>query len=167
MVFAMSTRSWMATAARRLVMWRRILRDRPSRDFVRGTPAVHRGTGPANEAITAWPPVAVHGAKDHHASIARCCTDHADRASPARTCRRSITASRWTRSLTDSHGIPAPKIDYTIGEHAAHDGARHRPARGDLQRLAKTSPLSHRAWNSRATCWAPRAWAWTSALRSE
>ena len=34
--------------------------------------------------------------------------------------------------LKDSNGIPAPKIDYTISENTQpHDGARHRPRRGD------------------------------------
>ena len=39
--------------------------------------------------------------------------------------------------LKDSNGIPAPKIDYTISENThAHDGARHRPRRGDPRRRA-------------------------------
>ena len=37
--------------------------------------------------------------------------------------------------LKDTNGIPAPKIDYTIGDNTrAHDGARHRPRRGDPDR---------------------------------
>ena len=52
-------------------------------------------------------------------------------------------------------------------EHASHDGARHRPRRGDPDRRRRDPAplLAHGAELSRATCWARRAWAPTRSAR--
>ena len=53
--------------------------------------------------------------------------------------------------LKDSHGIPAPRIDYTISENTQpHDGPRHRPGRGDPdgRRRHAASHCSRTALNS-------------------
>jgi len=90
-----------------------------SRGFVRGyTLQFTRGTGPANEAITSMAAGRLPWGKDHHRVyrsllyrrllIGVACEDLPEEAN-----RVSLDPV-----LKDSHGIPAPRIDYTISENA-------------------------------------------------
>jgi choline dehydrogenase-like flavoprotein len=89
-----------------------------SRDFVRGyTLQFTRGTGPANEAITSMAAGRLPWGKDHHRVyrtllyrrllIGVACEDLPEE-------HNRVTLDPV---LKDSHGIPAPKIDYTISEN--------------------------------------------------
>ena len=132
------------------VMWsKEFYETDPSRDFVRGyTLQFTRGTGPANEAITSMAAGRLPWGKDHHRvyrtllyhrlQIGVACEDLPEE-------HNRVTLDPV---LKDSHGIPAPKIDYTISENTRpHDGARHRPRIGnpDDGRGEKHLLLAHRA----------------------
>jgi choline dehydrogenase-like flavoprotein len=89
-----------------------------SRDFVRGyTLQFARGTGPVNEAVTSVGAGRLPWGADHHRiyrdllykrlQIGVACEDL-----PELHNRVTLDAT-----LTDSHGIPAAKIDYTISEN--------------------------------------------------
>ena len=104
----------------------------PSRDFVRGyTLQFVRGNGPAHEAITNLGTGRLPWGKDHH-RVYRSQLYH--RLTAIVGCEDLPEEhNRVTLDpvLKDSHGIPAPRIDYTIGENTqAHDAARHRPRHG-------------------------------------
>jgi choline dehydrogenase-like flavoprotein len=90
----------------------------PKRDFVRGyTLQFNRGTGPANQAITGaasgqlpWGPAhhkAYREMLDHRVGIGVACDDLPEE-------HNRVTLDP---ALKDSNGIPAPRIDYTIGEN--------------------------------------------------
>jgi choline dehydrogenase-like flavoprotein len=101
------------------VMWsKEFYETDPSRDFVRGyTLQFTRGTGPANEAITSMAAGRLPWGKDHHCVfrslhyrrllIGVACEDLPEE-------HNRITLDPV---LKDGHGIPAPKIDYVIGEN--------------------------------------------------
>jgi choline dehydrogenase-like flavoprotein len=90
----------------------------PARDFVRGyTLQFARGTGPVNEAITSADAGLLPWGKDHHRAyrqlifrrllIGVACEDLPEE-------HNRVTLDPV---LKDSHGIPAPRIDYTISEN--------------------------------------------------
>jgi hypothetical protein len=90
----------------------------PARDFVRGyTMQFHRGTGIANEAMTSADAGLLPWGEAHHAAyrdlfykrlqIGIACEDLPEE-------RNTVTLDPV---LKDSHGIPAPRIDYTISEN--------------------------------------------------
>ena len=101
------------------VMWsKEFYETDPSRGFVRGyTLQFARGTGPANEAITSMAAGRLPWGKDHHRVfrslhyrrllIGVACEDLPEE-------HNRVTLDPV---LKDSHGIPAPKIDYTISEN--------------------------------------------------
>ena len=101
------------------VMWsKEFYETDPSRGFLRGyTLQFTRGTGPANEAITSMAAGRLPWGKDHHRVyrtllyhrmlIGVACEDLPEE-------HNRVTLDPV---LKDSHGIPAPKIDYTIGEN--------------------------------------------------
>ncbi len=100
------------------VMWsKEFYETDPSRDFVRGyTLQFARGTGPVNEAITSMIAGRLPWGRDHHRvyrtllyrrlTIGVACEDLPEE-------HNRVTLDPV---LKDSHGIPAPKIDYTISE---------------------------------------------------
>jgi choline dehydrogenase-like flavoprotein len=101
------------------VMWsKEFYETDPARDFVRGyTLQFTRGTGPANEAISNMAAGKLPWGRDHHRvyrtlfyrrlQIGVACEDLPEE-------RNRVTLDP---TLKDSHGIPAPKIDYTISEN--------------------------------------------------
>src|SRR5262249_20528953 len=101
------------------VMWsKEFYETDPSRGFVRGyTLQFTRGTGPANEAITSMAAGRVPRGRGHHRAlpslhsrpllIGVACEDLPEE-------QNRVTLDPV---LKDGHGIPAPKIDYTIGEN--------------------------------------------------
>ncbi len=101
------------------VMWsKQFYESDPSRDFVRGyTLQFNRGTGPVNEAITSMIAGRLPWGKDHHRvyrtlvyrrlQIGVACEDLPEE-------HNRVTLDPV---LKDAHGIPAPKIDYAMGEN--------------------------------------------------
>jgi choline dehydrogenase-like flavoprotein len=101
------------------VMWSKEFYETDrSRGFVRGyTLQFARGTGPANEAVTSMAAGRLPWGKDHHAVY---------RALLYRALRVGVACedlpeehNRVTLDpvLKDSHGIPAPRIDYTVSDN--------------------------------------------------
>ena len=119
----------------------------PSRGFVRGyTLQFARGTGPANEAITSMAAGRLPWGKDHHRvyrpllyrrlQIGVACEDLPEE-------HNRVTLDPV---LKDGHGIPAPQDRlHDQREHAAHDGARHRPRIGDTERRRGQEHIHARA----------------------
>ncbi len=101
------------------VMWsKEFYETEPSRGFMRGyTLQFARGTGPVNEAITSMAADRLPWGKDHH-RVYRTLFGHrlligvACEDLPEETNRVILDPV-----LKDSHGIPAPKIDYAISEN--------------------------------------------------
>jgi choline dehydrogenase-like flavoprotein len=101
------------------VMWsKQFYESDPSRDFVRGyTLQFNRGTGPVNEAITSMIAGRLPWGRDHHRvyrtlvyrrlQIGVACEDLPEE-------HNRVTLDPV---LKDAHGIPAPKIDYAMGEN--------------------------------------------------
>jgi choline dehydrogenase-like flavoprotein len=101
------------------VMWsKEFYETDPSRDFVRGyTLQFARGTGPVNEAITSMIAGRLPWGRDHHRvyrtllyrrlTIGVACEDLPEE-------HNRVTLDPV---LKDSHGIAAPRIDYTISEN--------------------------------------------------
>ena len=121
----------------------------PARGFVRGyTLQFNRGTGPANEAITGAATGRLPWGRDHH-RVYRELLDH--RVGIGVACEDLPEEhNRVTLDpvLKDSNGIPAPKHRlHDQREHASHDGARHRPGRGnpDRSRRHPVACVAHRA----------------------
>ncbi|MCW5744821.1 MAG: GMC family oxidoreductase [Alphaproteobacteria bacterium] len=89
-----------------------------SRDFVRGyTLQFGRGTGPATEAITSAASGRLPWGRDHH-RVYRGLLNH--RVAIGVACEDLPEAhNRVTLDpvLKDSHGIPAPRIDYTLSDN--------------------------------------------------
>lgn len=101
------------------VMWsKEFYETDPSRDFVRGyTLQFNRGTGPVTEAITSMIQGRLPWGRDHHQvyrtllyrrmQIGVACEDLPEE-------HNRVTLDPV---LKDSHGIPAPRIDYTMSEN--------------------------------------------------
>lgn len=101
------------------VMWsKQFYESDPSRDFVRGyTLQFNRGTGPVNEAITSMIAGRLPWGRDHHRiyrtlvyrrlQIGVACEDLPEE-------HNRVTLDPV---LKDGHGIPAPKIDYTMSDN--------------------------------------------------
>ena len=101
------------------VMWsKEFYETDPTRGFVRGyTLQFARGTGPVNEAVTSMAGGRLPWGKDHH-RVYRTLFYKSLRVGVA--CEDLPEAhNRVTLDpeLKDSHGIPAPRIDYTVGEN--------------------------------------------------
>ena len=106
----------------------------------------NRGVGPVNQAMAGVAAGHLPWGRDHH-RVYRELLDH--RVGIGVACddlpeeHNRVTLDPV---LKDSNGIPAPKIDYTICDNThAHDGARHRPRRGDPRRLRARAASTARA----------------------
>ena len=92
----------------------------PSRGFVRGyTFQFGRGVGPVMEAVMSEAKGLLPWGADHHAVFRRL---NGHRLSLAAICEdlpEEHNRVTLDPHLKDSHGIPAPKVDYTIGENSA------------------------------------------------
>jgi choline dehydrogenase-like flavoprotein len=90
----------------------------PARDFVRGYMLqFSRGTGPVNEAITSVATGRLPWGRDHH-RVYRQLLDH--RLQIGIACEdlpEEHNRVTLDPDLKDSHGIPAPRIDYAISEN--------------------------------------------------
>jgi choline dehydrogenase-like flavoprotein len=130
----------------------------PSRDFVRGYSfEILRGMGPVSAALWGMSSGRLPWGADHH----RCFEDIFDRTAgmvvicedlPEETNRVSLDPE-----LSDSNGIPAPKIDYTLSEnsrkmlaHSVARGAEVLEAAGAKQ-TATEAPLAPAGWHLMGT----------------
>jgi choline dehydrogenase-like flavoprotein len=101
------------------VMWSKEFYETDrSRGFVRGyTLQFARGTGPASEAMTSSAAGRLPWGKDHH-DVYRTLLYRALRVGVAcEDLPEEHNRVTLDPVLKDSHGIPAPRIDYTIGEN--------------------------------------------------
>ena len=101
------------------VMWSKEFYETDrARGFVRGyTLQFARGTGPANEAIISMAAGRLPWGKDHH-RVYRTLLYRALRIGVAcEDLPEEHNRVTLDPVLKDSHGIPAPRIDYTIGEN--------------------------------------------------
>ena len=107
-----------------------------SRGFVRGyTLQFARGTGPVTEAIDGVAAGRLPWGSEHH-HIFRQLLDHRLRIGVAcEDLPEEHNRVTLDPELKDSHGIPAPRIEYRDQrEHAADDGAWHCPGGGNPRR---------------------------------
>ncbi len=90
----------------------------PARDFVRGyTLQFARGTGVVNEAITSVAPDVCRGARTITAPIASLLYHRLQIGIACEDLPEEHNRVTLDPVLKDSHGIPAPRIDYTISEN--------------------------------------------------
>lgn len=129
------------------VMWsKQFYETDPARDFVRGyTLQFARGTGPVTEAVTGLIAGRLPWGRGHHRAfremfdhrllIGVACEDLPEE-------HNRVTLDPL---LKDSHGIPAPRIDYTIGENSRRM-MEHGIARAEEILMAAGAP---KTWTSR------------------
>jgi choline dehydrogenase-like flavoprotein len=91
----------------------------PGRDFVRGyNLQVTRGPGPVNTALGGLANGDIPWGKGHHAAFAK----HFGHAVNMGVCCEDLPEEHNTvtldSTLTDSHGIPAPKVTYALSENS-------------------------------------------------
>ncbi|MEA2799934.1 MAG: hypothetical protein QOE49_29, partial [Rhodospirillaceae bacterium] len=90
----------------------------PSRGFVRGyTLQFNRGTGPANEAITGAATGRLPWGRDHHRVYPELLDHRVGIGVACEDLPEEHNRVTLDPVLKDSHGIPAPRIDYTISEN--------------------------------------------------
>jgi len=130
----------------------------PSRDFVRGyNMQITRGPGPVKTAQTGLERGEIPWGKGHHQAFAErfghtvnldiCCEDLPEE-------HNTVTLDK---ALTDSHGIPAPKITYALSansermlEHGLARGTDVMEAAGAWQ-VHTTGPLRRAGWHLMGT----------------
>jgi choline dehydrogenase-like flavoprotein len=92
----------------------------PARGFVRGyTLQFARGTGPVNEAITSSAAGALPWGRGHHRAFREIFGHRLQIGIACEDLPEEHNAVTLDPVLKDSHGIPAPRIDYTISENTA------------------------------------------------
>ncbi|HEY4171413.1 MAG TPA: GMC family oxidoreductase, partial [Rhodopila sp.] len=126
----------------------------PERDFVRGyTYQFGRGAGPVMEAIMSEAKGILPWGNDHHEVFRRL---NGHRLQLSAICEDLPEAhNRVTLDpvLKDSHGIPAPKIDYTLSENShrmmAHGVARAKEflAEAGAKDICVNSPILYGGWH--------------------
>ncbi|MCH9670416.1 MAG: GMC family oxidoreductase [Gammaproteobacteria bacterium] len=101
------------------VMWsKEFYETDPARDFVRGyTLQFGRGTGPVNEAITSAAAGRLPWGADHHRVYRELLGKRVQIGVACEDLPELHNCVTLDPTLTDSHGIPAPKINYTISEN--------------------------------------------------
>ncbi len=103
------------------VMWsKQFYETDPSRDFVRGyTLQFNRGTGPVNEAITSMIAGRLPWGGDHHRRYRELVYRRLQIGVACEDLPEEHNRVTLDPVLKDGHGIPAPKIDYTMSENTA------------------------------------------------
>jgi choline dehydrogenase-like flavoprotein len=101
------------------VMWsKEFYETDPSRDFVRGyTLQFARGTGPASEAIASMAAGRLPWGADHHRIYRKLFYHRLLIGAACEDLPEEHNRVTLDPVLKDGHGIPAPKIDYRIGEN--------------------------------------------------
>ncbi len=102
------------------VMWsKEFYETDPARDFVRGyTLQFVRGTGPANEAITSMAAGRLPWGADHHRAYRALLHHRMQIGVACEDLPEEHNRVTLDPVLKDVHGIPAPKIDYTLSENS-------------------------------------------------
>ena len=126
----------------------------PARDFVRGyTIQFNRGTGSVTEAITGAAKGMLPWGADHHATFRRFNGRRIALSAICEDLPEEHNRVTLDPILKDSHGIPAPRIDYTIGENSAkmmaHGIARAKEvltAAGATD-ITTNSPIVYGGWH--------------------
>ena len=126
----------------------------PSRDFVRGyTIQFNRGTGPVTEAITSAAKGMLPWGAEHHAKFRRFNGRRIALTAICEDLPEEHNRVTLDPVLKDSHGIPAPRIDYKIGENSAkmmaHSIARAKEvlAAAGATDITTTSPVIYGGWH--------------------
>ena len=101
------------------VLWsKQFYETDPARDFVRGyTLQFARGTGVVNEAITSAAVGALPWGSEHHRAYRQLMYHRLQIGIACEDLPEEHNRVTLDPVLKDSHGIPAPRIDYTIGEN--------------------------------------------------
>jgi choline dehydrogenase-like flavoprotein len=101
------------------VMWsKEFYETDPVRDFVRGyTLQFSRGTGPVNEAITSDAAGRLPWGEEHHRVYRQLLHKRVQIGIACEDLPEEHNRVTLDPVLTDSHGIPAPKIDYAISKN--------------------------------------------------
>jgi choline dehydrogenase-like flavoprotein len=101
------------------VMWsKQFYETDPARDFVRGyTLQFNRGTGPVNEAITSMIAGRLPWGRDHHRRYRELVYRRLQIGIACEDLPEEHNRVTLDPVLKDGHGIPAPKIDYTMSEN--------------------------------------------------
>jgi choline dehydrogenase-like flavoprotein len=103
------------------LMWsKQFYETDPSRDFVRGyTLQFNRGTGPVNEAVTSMIAGRLPWGRDHHRRYRELIYRRLQIGIACEDLPEEHNRVTLDPDLKDGHGIPAPKIDYTLSENTA------------------------------------------------
>ena len=101
------------------VMWsKQFYETDPSRDFVRGyTLQFNRGTGPVNEAITSMIAGRLPWGRDHHRRYRELVYRRMQIGVACEDLPEEHNRVTLDPVLKDGHGIPAPRIDYTMSDN--------------------------------------------------
>src|SRR5487761_2446798 len=126
----------------------------PTRDFVRGyTFQFGRGVGPVVEAVASEQKGLIPWGAGHHAAFRRLNGHRLGLSAICEDLPEEHNRVTLDPVLKDSHGIPAPRIDYRIGENTArmmeHGIARAKEilAAAEASDICINSPILHGGWH--------------------
>jgi choline dehydrogenase-like flavoprotein len=126
----------------------------PARDFVRGYAfQFGRGVGPVVEAVTSEARGLLPWGADHHAVFRRLNGHRLVVSAICEDLPEEHNRVTLDPVLKDSHGIPAPRVDYTIGENSArmiqHGLARGKEilAAAGATDICTNSPILYGGWH--------------------
>ncbi len=130
----------------------------PNRDFVRGyTLQLHRGTGSIMEAITSTAAGRLPWGEDHHRVYRQLLNRRLAMSTITEDLPEEHNRVTLDPVLKDSNGIPAPRIDYTIGDNTrkmmAHGIARSKDilAAAGAMDFGVESPILNGGWHLMGT----------------
>ena len=125
-----------------------------SRDFVRGYALQFvRGCGPIFEAVTSEARGILPWGAEHHATFRRLNGHRLGVSAICEDLPEEHNRVTLDPELKDSHGIPAPRVDYTIGENSAkmieHGLARGKEllAAAGATNICINSPILYGGWH--------------------
>jgi choline dehydrogenase-like flavoprotein len=129
-----------------------------SRGFVRGyTYELSRGSGPVNTALTGLSRGRIPWGTDHHQAFRKMYNRMTSIFAVCEDLPEEHNTVTLDASLTDGHGIPAPKIDYTLSDnsrrmldHALARGSEVLRAAGATD-IITTAPIQMAGWHLMGT----------------
>lgn len=139
----------------RVYMWSmQFYETDPARDFVRGyCYQFTRGFGPVTTAVNGMVDGLLPWGEGHHAQYRRLFEHSAGMVSVCEDLPEEINRVTLDPDLKDSNGLPAPRIDYRIGENT-RKMLDHSIARGvdilkaaGAQDIVSRSPLAYAGWH--------------------
>jgi choline dehydrogenase-like flavoprotein len=126
----------------------------PARDFVRGYSFQYgRGVGTVMEAVTSEQKRLLPWGKDHHKVFRRLNGHRLGLAAICEDLPEEHNRVTLDPDLKDAHGIPAPRIDYTVSENSwkmlAHGEARAREVleAAGARDICVNSPIVYGGWH--------------------